>query len=54
MSEKTKIFCDVTSCKFHKNHECHAQTITVTCDNCMRPKDTHETACKSFVYKTMD
>jgi hypothetical protein len=26
-----------------------AEAITVTCDNCMQPKDTHETACKSFV-----
>lgn len=54
MNNKTKIFCDVTSCRFHKNHECMAETITVTCDNCIKPKDTHETACKSFVCRSLD
>lgn len=48
---KTKILCDVSSCKFHENHECCANTITVCCDNCIQPNTSHETACKSFVCK---
>lgn len=45
---KTKILCDVASCEFHQNRECHANTITVTCDNCISPNTIHETACQSF------
>lgn len=48
---KTKILCDVTNCKFHENHECCANTISVCCDNCIQPNSSHETACKSFVCK---
>lgn len=51
MNNKTKILCDVTSCRFHENHECGANTISVCCDNCIKPQDSHETACKSFVCK---
>lgn len=48
---KTKILCDVTNCKFHADHECCAETISVCCDNCIHPSSSHETACKSFVCK---
>lgn len=48
---KNKIICDVTSCTFHENNECYAETITVCCDNCQNPSHSHETACKSFVCK---
>lgn len=48
---KTNILCDVTSCQFHENHKCCANTITVCCDQCVRPCTTHETACQSFVKK---
>lgn len=54
MNKKTKILCDVTSCHFHENHECKAETITVCCDNCIKPTHTHETACKSFVCENVE
>lgn len=51
MENKTKILCNVTSCYFHENHKCMAETITVCCDNSEKPKQIHETACKSFTVK---
>ena len=45
---KTKILCNVSNCEFYENQECHAQTISVCCDNCICPTCSHETACKSF------
>ncbi len=52
MQRKTEILCNVRNCVFYDQDRCHAQTISVSCDNCAMPNDCHETKCKSFRCKT--
>lgn len=49
---KTKIMCEVSNCMFHKNNECHANTVSIRCDNCIQATSCHETACESFCSKS--
>lgn len=53
MQNKTEIMCNVASCVFYKGDRCHAETISVSCDNCVNPKACHETECSSFRCKNM-
>lgn len=53
MHNKTEIICNVASCVFYKEDRCHAETISVSCDNCVNPKACHETECSSFRCKNM-
>lgn len=48
MQKKTEILCNVHSCVYQKDDRCHAETISVCCDNCIQPCECHETECKSF------
>ncbi len=48
MNNKTEILCNVHSCVFHKDNRCCAKTISICCDDCILPNESHETACKSF------
>lgn len=48
MNNKTEILCNVHSCVFQKENRCYAKTISVSCDNCIKPVESHETACGSF------
>lgn len=51
MQNKTEILCSVHSCLYHKDEHCHAETISVACDNCIQAQDCCETKCKSFTQK---
>lgn len=48
MQSKTDILCNVNSCVYHKENHCGAETITVCCDNCIKPHESCETQCRSF------
>lgn len=48
MQKKTEILCNVHSCVYHKDDHCNAETISVSCDNCLMPNACHETECHSF------
>lgn len=48
MQKKTEILCNVHSCVYQKDNHCEAETITVSCDNCVEPNHCHETECNSF------
>lgn len=48
MENKTKINCSVTSCVFNMMKVCDAKEISVGCDRCINPNNTHETECVSF------
>lgn len=51
MENKTKINCSVTSCVFNFMKICDAKEISVGCDKCVTPNNTHETECVSFRLK---
>lgn len=48
MLNKTEILCNVQSCVYYKENHCAAETITVSCNNCIMPNVCQETECKSF------
>lgn len=48
MDKMTKINCSVNNCVFNKQRYCDANEITVNCDKCVKPEQTHQTECASF------
>lgn len=48
MQKKTEILCSVNNCVYHKDNHRVAETISVTCDNCIEPNACCETECSSF------
>lgn len=53
MQKKTEIVCGVQNCIYNHEEHCDADTITVTCNNCVKPSNACETECKSFQSNAM-
>lgn len=49
---KNQILCNVKTCVHNAQCQCTADTVEVSCDECIQPCCDHETLCHTFKSKT--